>query len=365
MKSIMFLVPYLFLGGAETQFRNLIKGLSKKNNYQITVFTLFKKEKKFLENIDNVDIKSIGFKFKKKYKNNFLKLVSYLFNYLYVSLFFLFHFLFNKYDVVISYSMILTPFIPILKLFNKKLIFSVRTASDKLYNRKYLPFLYNIADIITCNSPTTEKMLNDLGISNVKTILNGVNFDDKSNVSIKTNNDIEDIYVIARIHPIKNQITVLKALKEMKNRKLFLVGSVTDTKYYNQLLEYIDKNNLKDRVVFEGFINNISEIYKKADLIILPSYEEGLPNVILESFLYKRYCIASNISANRFILSEKGGLFNPDDYKELVEEIIKFENKTKKQKKNILLENHYFLKKEFSIKRLVNEYESLFKEDGL
>lgn len=81
--------------------------------------------------------------------------------------------------------MILTPFIPILKLFNKKLIYSVRTASDKLYNRKYLSFLYNIADIITCNSPTTEEILKDLGVNNVKTILNGVNFNDKSNVSIK------------------------------------------------------------------------------------------------------------------------------------------------------------------------------------
>ncbi|ADO76495.1 glycosyltransferase [Halanaerobium praevalens] len=364
MKSIMFLVPYLFLGGAETQFRNLIKGLAKKN-YQITVFVLLKEEKNFLENFDNVQIKFIGFKFNKKYKNNFLKLVSYLFNYLYVSLFFLFHFLFNKYDLVISYSMILTPFIPILKLFNKKLIYSVRTASDKLYNRKYLSFLYNIADIITCNSPTTEEILKDLGVNNVKTILNGVNFNDKSNVSIKKNKNIEDIYIIARIHPIKNQLVALKALKAMKNRKIFLVGSVTDTKYYNQLLEYINKNNLKDRVFFEGFVKNISEVYRKADLIILPSYEEGLPNVILESFLYKRYCIASNISANKFILSGRGGLFNPDNYKELVEEIINFENKTKNEKKNILLENHYFLKNKFSIKRLVNEYESLFKEDEL
>lgn len=92
MKSIMFLVPYLFLGGAETQFRNLIKGLAKKN-YQITVFVLLKEEKNFLENFDNVQIKFIGFKFNKKYKNNFLKLVSYLFNYLYVSLFFFFIFI--------------------------------------------------------------------------------------------------------------------------------------------------------------------------------------------------------------------------------------------------------------------------------
>ena len=64
------------------------------------------------------------------------------------------------------------------------------------------------------------------------------------------------------------------------NAKLFLVG---DGEEENKLKEYISELNLKQHVVFLGYKTNPQAFIRKADLLVLPSSEEGFGRVLLEA----------------------------------------------------------------------------------
>ena len=75
---------------------------------------------------------------------------------------------------------------------------------------------------------------------------------------------------------------------------------------------------------------------KQADLFILTSKFEGLPNVLLESIVLKKMVISSNCPTGpkEILLNGKGGLlFKVEDYKDLSKKIVFYiKNKKKCQK---------------------------------
>lgn len=364
-KNIFLLAPMLFLGGAETQFRNLIINLDPKR-YDVTVFTLGKsiEDQSFRSSYPHIKYRAIGKKFNSAYNNSFLKLINLIFNYFIVYIKLTGHFMSGKrYNVAISYGTIMFPFIPLLKIFNDKLIFSERTATNKLSKRKYLKYFYRIPDIVTCNSPITEGILkDDLSLKNVKMILNGIDLSKKlESEPINNSGNVKIITILARIHPVKNQLTIVKAMKKLTNKKLILVGKIVDLQYYNEIISYIKNNNLEGRVFFEDFTKNTAEVYYKSDVIVLPSLEEGLSNVLLESFYFKRYCIASNIPTNAFLLkNNRGGLFEAKNQIEFISVLSEFENISNEDKEIIIEENYHYVNDKFSIAELIRNYESLF-----
>ena len=104
-----------------------------------------------------------------------------------------------------------------------------------------------------------------------------------------------------------------------------------------------------------------------ADLIVLPSLEEGMANVILESFLYKKYCIASNIPNNKFLLQNgRGEVFAIDKPDEVLDAIKKYEDMSRDKKRSILDSNYRYLAENFQMSRMTGEYielvEKLIKE---
>lgn len=53
--------------------------------------------------------------------------------------------------------------------------------------------------------------------------------------------------------------------------------------YKAQILKYIDDNRLNDRIKFMGVSNNLSEVFKYADIFAFPSKFEGMPLALLEA----------------------------------------------------------------------------------
>ena len=362
MQTILFVVPRLFLGGAETQFRRLIHYLSQ--YYDITLIALYKtnNDREYVKKYTNVDLKYIGINRYDKFRDFRFSSLLYLVNYAIVYFQLVFFFLKRGgYPVVVSYASVIAPLIPVIKLFNNNLLFSVRTASDKLFRRRYMRFLLKVPDVVTCNSPVTKDLLKDLGIQNVQVVLNGIEVEGKQILSKSYSKKLTDIVNISRISPDKNQLVLLKALKELDDKKLLIVGQVVDERYHQKLKAFISEYNLKDRVEFLGYTSDVVSIYDKADLIVLPSYEEGLSNVLVESLLYGRYCIASNIPANKFVLEGRGGLFDPDEPAGLIKEINRFEQYNISEKEEIILANHQYAVETFNVDQFINKYRKLIQ----
>ena len=138
----------------------------------------------------------------------------------------------------------------------------------------------------------------------------------------------------------KDQLTLLKAVNRIKNKikfNLLLVGRGTEKK---NLTRYIQVNNLSKHVKLINFQNNPFNLIKSSDVFILSSLYEGLPNVLLESQVLKKFIISSNCPTGprEILLNGKAGfLFNVGDYVKLSDLILYFSKNKKSLSKKILI----------------------------
>lgn len=72
-----------------------------------------------------------------------------------------------------------------------------------------------------------------------------------------------------------------------------------------------DKQLKRSDVVYYGSMNQVSEIKKivrNCDVLLCPSYSEGMPNVIMEAMASGLAVIATNVGAVNLLVNEKNGI---------------------------------------------------------
>ena len=132
---------------------------------------------------------------------------------------------------------------------------------------------------------------------------------------------------IGRFTEQKDQLTFLKSLNLVKDKIKFEARIVGRGELKNKLQDYIKKNNLKNSVKILNFTNNPYPYINQADLFVLSSKYEGLPNVILESLVLKKFVISSSCRTGpkEILLNGKGGLlFKVGSHKQLANKIAYF-----------------------------------------
>jgi len=161
----------------------------------------------------------------------------------------------------------------------------------------------------------------------------------------------------------KDQITLLKALNLIKHQIKFRALIIGKGILKNYLVYYIRQHKLSDCVKLITFQKNPFKFMKMADVFILSSKYEGLPNVLLESLVLGKYIISTNCPTGpKEILSGgKGGdLYNIQDYKSLEKKIINFNNNKKKfLKKTKYAQSQLF---RFDYKTNLNNYLKIVKK---
>jgi glycosyltransferase involved in cell wall biosynthesis len=118
---------------------------------------------------------------------------------------------------------------------------------------------------------------------------------------------------------------------------LLIVGRGVEKK---NLINYIHENNLSKFVQVIDFQNNPFNLIKSSDVFLLSSLYEGLPNVLLESQVLKKFIISSNCPTGpkEILLNGKAGfLFNVGDYKRLSDLILYYSKNKRKLSKKILV----------------------------
>ena len=102
----------------------------------------------------------------------------------------------------------------------------------------------------------------------------------------------------------------------------------------------------------------------QADIFVLSSSFEGLPNVLLESLVLNKYIISSNCRTgpNEILLNGKGGdLFRVGDYKKLAELILDYKKnkKAKLEKLKFARKNLNRFDYEINLKKYLNLVNSI------
>lgn len=161
----------------------------------------------------------------------------------------------------------------------------------------------------------------------------------------------------------KNYIMLLNSMKLIKeknfnNIKLHILG---EGPLNEKLKNLIISSNLDDTVHLVGHKKNPFIYMKHADLFILSSLYEGMPNVVLESLASGTPVLSTDCPTGpKEILgnNEYGWTVPNDNYKEMAEKIIELYNNPKEiRSKKILAKNRAEV---FSVQKIIKEYESLF-----
>ncbi len=94
----------------------------------------------------------------------------------------------------------------------------------------------------------------------------------------------KNIVTVGRIIEQKNQIMLInsfsKLLSSHNDRKLLIYG---DGPLKKTLREYVKNIGLENYIYFMGLTDNVPDVLKKAELFVLTSNYEGLPNALLEA----------------------------------------------------------------------------------
>jgi len=179
-------------------------------------------------------------------------------------------------------------------------------------------------------------------------------FDEKNNC----------IGYIGRLSSEKGIFNLIKAIPEIiticKSVKFVIIG---DGDLKERIKSYLDENNLNGSVKLLGWIphNELPIYLNKFKLVILPSYTEGLPNVMLESMACGTPVIATAVGAIPDIIKNKvNGFIMEDNSSDCISKnlILALKNPDLEQ---ISYRCRIFVEKEFAFESAVEIYRNLLK----
>tara|TARA_B100001248_G_scaffold261990_1_gene255429 strand:+ start:2124 stop:3170 length:1047 start_codon:yes stop_codon:yes gene_type:complete len=261
----------------------------------------------------------------------------------------------------------LFPSLYLYALIPKKKIFTEHNTFNRRRKFKFLKkiesFIYNKFDQIICiSNPTKTELQKWIGYNDkIKVIENGINFKEFSlSKRVKNENECKKFINIAmsgRFVPQKDQKTLIKSLRNMpENYYLILFGKGP---LENQLKILVNKLDLKNRVIFKGWVKDINKELENIDLYIQSSNWEGFGLSILEAMAKGIPVLASKVAGLDQIVGCEKYLFEKGNTDELVTKIKTILN----TQKNYMEASEFARKRStnFSYESMINSYLNIYK----
>lgn len=356
MKKILYIIPELHRGGAQTVLIEIMHFM-KSHGCQNYVIYFSKNDTiapEFEEYSDGLFQVEETLKWE-KVKDKILELQPNIINtHLPIGRFSLFHTIWklkipniltvHSHSNLEKYSVITRLKISLLQLYTKKMVF-VANYSKRFFQRNFLLFPHNC-----------------------KTIYNGVKLHEKSNETnyYKTLN----IVTVANLRTLKGYQYSLPAIRNLINKgyqiHYHILGATLPTNPNEDsgpwVKKFIKENNLEDHVTLHGSVKNVIDYLQTFNIFLLPSERELMPMSILEAMSVGLPVIASDVGGVAEIIGHK------NDYGILTEpmNILSIEKAleailSNKEAINTYSEKAYCRSKLFSSSNMGRTYLKLFK----
>ncbi len=216
------------------------------------------------------------------------------------------------------------------------------------------------AEFVVANSEGLAKLAREfMQSANHKVIPAGVDSQvfspiDKSNVKSKVK-----LLFVGRLVYQKGLDILFDALIKIKDKNLWYLNIVGDGPLKKELIKKAKQLHLDKNIHFHGWKNReqLLRFYKNNDIFLLPSRDEGMPNVMLEAMASGLAIIGTKVSGlEEVIINDNNGLLvekeNPHELYEAIDSLIRNKNIVSELGNNA----SSFVKKNYSWRSVAQSY---------
>lgn len=196
--------------------------------------------------------------------------------------------------------------------------FKYRFVKEILYFLYKYSFGHKNLTIIFQNQDDKNLLLKWLNISESKSTLirgSGVNLREFQYTS-EPSNKSPVVALAARLLKDKGVEEFVDAIKLLNNRRVeaefWLVGDIDNGNPNTVTQSQLDSWESQKLVVCKGYSKNIASVFSQVNVVVLPSYREGLPKVLIEAAACGRAIITTDVPGCRdAITPDETGLLVP------------------------------------------------------
>jgi glycosyltransferase involved in cell wall biosynthesis len=162
-------------------------------------------------------------------------------------------------------------------------------------------------DYVQCISLYTRERLRQAGYPErmLRMIPNAVQTERfRASSAVRDPAAVPTVIFVGRIQPVKGLEVLLRAWKMVLARlpaRLLIAG---DGGQLPELKRFAADTGIAESVTFTGEVSDVPARLEQADLYVQPSYQEGLPNSVLEAMSAGLPIVATRISGNEDVVAD-------------------------------------------------------------
>ena len=278
----------------------------------------------------------------------------------------------QHFDVIISFTSLANNMTRLVKLLSpglKSLLIAGergRDLSQKTFYTLIDSMLARFSDIIICNAITQKQalaMLENIPLEKIGVIYNGI---DLNRVIQKKDYTIKDtlrLITIGRLETQKNHQMLLRVLRVLRLRidrpvHLQIVGAGS---LQSELKATARHLGIINDVEFLGLREDVPNLLNQADIFLLSSLFEGMPNVLLEAMATGLPTVSTAVDGALEISEDGkvGFLVRPDDINAMAEKIILLYQNLR-LRKSIGTAGRETVVERYGMEQMIESYERLF-----
>ena len=130
-----------------------------------------------------------------------------------------------------------------------------------------------------------------------------------------------------------------------------------------ETLDQYKKIKESGNVVLKGYIDNIALELENTNLVVLPSYREGFPKVLIEASACGRAIVTTDVPGCREAVEhQNNGLLVPKENSFELAKAIRYLIENPNERRNMGLKNRKIAEDRYSINQVVNAHIRIYKE---
>ncbi|MCF6185056.1 MAG: glycosyltransferase family 4 protein, partial [Bacteroidales bacterium] len=282
----------------------------------------------------------------------------------------------KKYDLILAWSTVPAGFPAFLLNIFRDIPYLIRIGGPDIpgFEERY-KFIYKIispvikviwkkAKLIITKCKTEKEMIEAINSQlQIKTIYNGIDVL-KFKPGIKPVFNNLKIICSARLIKRKGQYTLLDAISNLKNEGILInVDFVGEGDEKNAYIKYATEKNVLKQTVFSGYVprEKMPEKYQNADIFVLPSYNEGMSNALLEAMACGLPVVVTNVGGTEELIDDSNGFIFKAGNSNALTDILKHISENK-EKLTSLGQNSRKKVEKFNWNTVAKDYLKIFKD---